>query len=316
MCRVAPGAWVFPLIFMLVVIGSCRSEPQDGPSAGVDTALASGPRFLLTVADVGFSTPESVLHDSEADVYLVSNVNGPPVEPDGNGFISRVSPRGQVLDLRWIDGTLPGVTLNAPKGMAIVADTLFVTDINCIRRFHRVTGAPLHDLCLEDATFLNDLTSTPQGDLYFSDSGTDNRPGAVYFLRRTADVPQKVVLANGTILEGQVLGGPNGVYADGRGLYVATFGSGELFLVTPDGELVQLLPPSEMGIDGIVSLEDRGILFSSWGDSTVYWLHLDETLSPLIENIEAPADLGYDAIRDRVLIPLFRANEVIFLEMR
>ena len=70
----------------------------------------------------------------------MANINGAAAEKDGNGFISRVSPQGVVLDLKWIDGASPGVTLHAPKGMAIVADTLFVTDIDCIRRFHRVTG--------------------------------------------------------------------------------------------------------------------------------------------------------------------------------
>lgn len=310
------GKWVPILIVVPLVIASCGQEPQDDLQLEVDPAVEAGPPFSLTVANAGFSTPESALHDPEADVYLVANINGSPADQDGNGFISRVSPIGEILDLAWIDGSLPGVTLNAPKGMAIVADTLFVADIDCIRRFHRVTGAPLQELCLEEATFLNDLAATAGGDLYFSDSGTDQSPGAVYFLRQTADVPQKVALSDGTVLEGESLGGPNGVFADRRGLYVATFGSGEMFRVTPDGERLQLLFPSEMGLDGIVSLEERGFLFSSWGDSTVYWIHSDGTVSPLIENVEAPADIGYDAIRNRVLIPLFRANELILLEVR
>jgi sugar lactone lactonase YvrE len=313
---VTRGRWVPILLALPFVMASCGREPQEEPQRDVELAQEAGPPFSLTVADVGFSTPESVLHDPDADVYLVANINGAPVDRDGNGFISRVSPEGKVLDLTWIDGAIPGVTLNAPKGMAIVADTLFVTDIDCIRRFHRVTGAPLQELCLEDATFLNDLAATPLGDLYFSDSGTSQSPGAVYLLRQTADVPQKVVLADGTVLEGESLGGPNGVLADRRGLYVATFGSGELFRVTPEGERLQLLFPSEMGLDGIVSLEERGFLFSSWGDSTVYWIHSDGTVSPLVEKVEAPADIGYDAVRNRVLIPLFRANELMLLEVR
>ena len=67
----------------------------------------------------GFSTPESVLHDPEADIYLVSNINGSPLERDGNGFISRVTPDGKVETLKFIAGGVKGVTLNAPKGMAI-----------------------------------------------------------------------------------------------------------------------------------------------------------------------------------------------------
>ena len=275
-----------------------------------------GPPFSLTVSGVGFSIPESVLHDSASDIYLVANINGAAAEKDGNGFISRVSPQGVVTDLKWIDGGSSGVTLNGPKGMTIVADTLFVTDIDCIRRFQRETGAPLRDLCLEEGAFLNDLTSTSGGDLYFSDSGTEDSPGAVYFLRQLAEVPQVVALADGTILMGFELGGPNGLHVDDSGLFVATFGSGELFRVTPQGERLQLLPPSEMGLDGVVSLGERGVLVSSWGDSAVYWIQPDGTVQPLVEGIEAPADLGFDLGRKRILIPHFLTNELTIREVR
>ena len=76
---------------------------------------ASAPRTAIVMTEVGFSTPESVLHDTQADVYLVSQIHGMPLDPDGDGFISRVSPDGQVAELRWIDGRAEGVTLNAPK---------------------------------------------------------------------------------------------------------------------------------------------------------------------------------------------------------
>ncbi len=311
-----PSRGFFLILSAPLLIASCDRELREEPPMEMEPLEAPGPAFSLTLADVGFATPESALHDPVADVYLVANINGNAAEKDGNGFISRVSPAGVVTDLKWIDGMAPGVALDAPKGMTIVADTLFVTDIDCIRRFHRTTGQPFQELCLEGATFLNDLTSTRRGDLYFSDSGTAGSPGAVYFLRQTADVPQKVVLADGTVLEGESMGGANGVFADWRGLYVATFGSGELFHVTPEGERLQMMGPSEMGLDGIVSMEEKGFLFSSWGDSTVYWIHSGGTVTTLIENVESPADIGYDAIRNRVLIPLFMSNRLMLLEVR
>lgn len=310
------GKAVFLAVAALFALPSCGQVPEGDPESEAPPTEESRPPFMLIVSDVGFSTPESVLHDPEADVYLVTNINGSATDHDGNGFISRVSPEGRVLERAWIDGADPGVTLDAPKGMAIVGDTLFVTDIDCIRRFDRLSGAPFQDLCLEEATFLNDITADHRGDLYFTDSGTNQAPGAVYFLRQTADVPQKVALADGTLLEGEDLGGPNGVFADRRGLYVTTFGSGEIFRVTPEGERLQMIFPSEMGLDGIVCLEERGFLFTSWGDSAVYWIHSDGTVTALAENLEAPADLGYDATRNRALIPLFQANELVLLEVK
>lgn len=306
----------FPFLVLSLLVAGCGQVPGREVREEEEVQETLGPQYSFTISDVGFATPESVLHDPASDAYLVANINGAAAEKDENGFISRVSPQGVVLDLKWIDGASSGVTLHAPKGMAIIADTLFVTDIDCVRRFNRVTGAPLLDLCLEEATFLNDLTSTSRGDIYFSDSGTEGFPGAVYFLRQFADVPQVLALADGTMLSGAELGGANGLFAGQQGLYVATFGSGELFRVTPQGERLQLLPPSEMGLDGIVSLEERGVLVSSWGDSAIYWIQPDGTAHPLLENVEAPADIGYDVGRNRVLIPRFLANELTILEVR
>ena len=81
-------------------------------------------------------------------------------------------------------------------------------------------------------------------------------------------------------------------------------------------ESVQLLPVSEKGLDGFVSLEEKGFLFSSWGDSAVYWIRADFNVTVLVGDVEAPADIGYDMSRNRVLIPLFRANELRLREVR
>ena len=91
---------------------------------------ATSQGFVLS--GVGFSTPESVLYDPEADVYLVANIHGGPSARDGNGFISRLSPEGEVIALKWIDSAAEGVTLDAPKGMALVGERLFVADIDVV----------------------------------------------------------------------------------------------------------------------------------------------------------------------------------------
>ena len=63
------------------------------------------------------------------------------------------------------------MTLNAPKGMALRGDTLFVADIDILRMFNRRTGAPLGgvDVAERGATFLNDVAVGPDGSLYITD---------------------------------------------------------------------------------------------------------------------------------------------------
>ena len=133
----------------------------------------------ITVAEVGLQTPESVLHDPVADVYIVSNINGSPTDKDNNGFLSRITPDGEVAELKWVEGGRDGVTLHAPKGSAIKGDTLFVADIDTVRMFHRETGAMLGARGVPNATFLNDMTVGPDGTVYVTDMGV--RAGAQGF---------------------------------------------------------------------------------------------------------------------------------------
>src|SRR5256886_13499427 len=47
--------------------------------------------------------------------------------------ISRVRPDGAVENLKFIEGGHNGVTLHAPKGLALLGDTLWVADIDVVR---------------------------------------------------------------------------------------------------------------------------------------------------------------------------------------
>src|SRR5438105_1560066 len=124
------------LVSAVLCVACKKNEPAVQPSAA---APLPEPMVLRD----SFRTPESVLFDEQADVYLVSNVNGQPTVKDNNGFIARVRPDGHVDSLHFIQGGRGGVTLNAPKGMGIRGDTLFVADIDEVRMFSRTSGAPL-----------------------------------------------------------------------------------------------------------------------------------------------------------------------------
>lgn len=273
----------------------------------------------IDVADVGFMTPESVLHDSIADVYLVSNINGSPTEDDDNGFISRVTPDGQVGNLRWIDGADPSFNLHAPKGMAIRGDTLFVADLECLRMFHRVSGTAEGVLCLEGVTFLNDVAVGPEGSIFVTDTGmemgadgnlTPSGTDAVY------RYPVRQGLQGATIAKNANLGGPNGIAVGSRGIFVVTFRTGEIMALTPSGDRTTVLPGSaNRQLDGIVFLPDGGFLFSNWADSSVWRVGGDGAVTQIVQDVASPADIGYDARRNRVLIPLFTENRVVIRDI-
>src|SRR3989449_7983980 len=113
-----------------------------GPAPAAAPTLPPSPGATKLTMVEGFLTPESVLHDPAQDIYFVSNINGGPTAKDNNGFISRVRPDGAVENLKFIEGGHGGVTLHAPKGLAIRGGTVGVTGIRHVRSFDAENRAP------------------------------------------------------------------------------------------------------------------------------------------------------------------------------
>ena len=80
------------------------------PAAAVPVAAAPTPPPPTPAWRVteGIATPESVLYDAALDRYLVSNINGKPVDADGNGYITEIGGDGKVTRAKFIEGA-PGI---------------------------------------------------------------------------------------------------------------------------------------------------------------------------------------------------------------
>ena len=111
----------------------------------------------------GFSNPESVELDVSHQVLYVSNVNGGPLDKDGNGFISKISKDGKLEQLKWIEG------LSAPKGMVITGFKLYVTDIDKLVEIDTRTGRIENRYDAPGSVFLNDTAVDKAGNVYVSD---------------------------------------------------------------------------------------------------------------------------------------------------
>jgi hypothetical protein len=300
---------------LAIVLPSCAQTDDDDAGAAGDTAsgtAGSGP--LTRIADIGLETPESVLYDEQGDVYIVSNINGAPLTADGNGFISRIRPTGEVESLKWIDGGADGVTLNAPKGMGISGDTLFVADIDTVRAFHRTTGASLGAYGIEGASFLNDVAVGADGVVYVTDTGMD-----ASFSETGTDAVHRMVGGQPMPFVGgaDVLMRPNGIALGGDDVFVVPFGGNTILRFPRNGgepETVATLPAGQL--DGIIRTSDGTLLVSSWEGQAVYRVSPDGQVSTVVENVEAPADIGWDSRRRRLLIPLFNGNRIEIREIR
>ena len=293
----------------------------DSPRAGIatgDTARRA-PTRVLTI-EGGLQTPESVLHDRDLDVYFVSNINGNPSQKDGNGFISRVRPDGTIDSLRFIAGGRGGATLNAPKGMVVRGDTLWVSDIDAVRAFNKRTGAPITSVSLaaQNPSFLNDIATAPDGGLYITDTGiriaSDGSMTATGTDRvlRIGPINRTITV----IAAGDSLMRPNGIAWDDANnrMIIVPFAGSTIRAWSTETEQVTRVADGVGQFDGVVVTGDGRMLVSSWADSSVH-VFANDTLDRAITGVNAPADIGWDAQRNRVLIPLFNDNRVEVWEL-
>lgn len=248
--------------------------------------------------------PESALYDTDRRIIYVTNIGGDPTEKDDNGYISTVSPEGQLVEAKWATG------LHAPKGMALSGDTLYTADIDALVAIDPETGEILERYPGEGASFLNDVTADEAGRVYVSDSQT----GALYRLSGGSfEVWQEDVPS------------PNGVWAEDDRLVVAAGpadaedpGSERYLQVTSfDGGALEPLGDETPlgGLDAVVPDEQGGYFLSDWGGAVVMHYHPERGATTLAELTQGTADLDYAASEGLIFLPVMMSDRLVAFQV-
>ena len=291
--------------------GMRRANAVDGVATGESVSSA---RFSRAIG--GFQGPESVRYDEQADAFLVSNIAGYGSVKDGNGYINRMSAADPASAIVFIQGGANGAVLNAPKGMALSGDTLWVTDIDVLRAFDRRTGAPLTsiDFTPHGAVMLNDIAVAPDGTLRITDTGILMLPEGV---KHTG--PDRIFKlgpghAVSVVASGEELRQPNGITWDaaGKRWIVVSFDSfvGEIATIANGDSARRVIRRGKGRLDGVEALPDGTIIFTSWIDSSLHAIDASGKEQTLVRQLPEPADIGIDTKRNRVAIPLSMLGQV------
>lgn len=285
-------------------------EPESPPPAEGAVMLSGAPAPPIFVRGIGLARPHTAAYDDARDEYLVSNVQGLAGAADGDGFISRFAPDGTLVDLKFIQGGEGGAVLNAPKGMAIAGETLFVADLNVVRRFDRSSGSYQGQVAIVAATYLNAVSAGPEGRLYVSDSGWQTKGTELEPSGKDAIYAVDAAGGASVLAEGPALGQPCGLLADASGVWVVNQ-RGQLFHVDHDGTLGPPVSLPGQRLEGVARTGAGRFLVSSWDRTTVFVSHSaapQAGFEAFITDLQSPGGLGYDPRRRAVLIPLFEQD--------
>jgi sugar lactone lactonase YvrE len=153
----------------------------------------------------GFKMPESVVYDEKRQKIYVSNINGGPLERDGNGSVSVLNADGSNVTVDWVEG------LSSPKGMDLFGNKLYVADVGDLVVIDVDSGEITARYPAPSSKVLNGLDVTEDGTVYVSDW----LGSKIYVLK-----DHKLELW----LEDAKLNLPNGLFAADGYLYLGTWG--------------------------------------------------------------------------------------------
>ena len=267
-----------------------------------------------------FSAPESAYYDAASNAVFVSSINGQILEKDGNGYISRLTPDGKVVNAKWATG------LNGPKGLRSVRGTLWVADIDEVVSIDIASGRITSRVKVDGATFLNDLATAPDGTVYVSDSNLSR----IYAVK---DAKSSVFVEGGDVVEQ-----PNGVLVDGTRLILGTIGpaaaagpgagrgpapapapargrgsapSGHLFAFDlKTKQRTQLTTEAVGGIDGIEPDGSGGLLVTDVIGARLLHVAKSGQVKVLAQFSAGGADFGYIGAKRIAIVPFLFGNNV------
>jgi DNA-binding beta-propeller fold protein YncE len=265
------------------------------------------PEPLKVVWEVkeGLSNPESAYLDAKSGHLFVSNVAGGPAEKNGEGYISKLSPKGEMLEAKWFTG------LNAPKGLRSHNGVLWVSDIDELVAISIETGKEVQRVKIEGAQFLNDVAVDDAGAVYVSDM--------------PASRILKVVDGKATVFaEGEELESPNGLLVDGDRLLIAAWGYAADFNPKTPGRLLSLdmktkkvtpITKSPTGnLDGIELDGKGGYIVTDWKAGKVFHISAEGKTRLIAQHEQGAADHAYLPEKKLFILPHMMENRVTAYE--
>lgn len=258
-----------------------------------------------------YDAPDQVVWHKKSGTWFVSNLGGGiSLARDGVGWITRLAADGRVTDARWLAG------FDAPSGMVATDDTLYVCDRDGLVEVDIASAAVRKKHPLPDALFVNDVARAADGSLYVSD----------FFGNRIYRIPPGGVPE--VFLEGEELNTPDGLFIEGRTLYVATWGkisNKATFATSRKGKILMIdlktkaIRPYVKGVEEVGNMEGLtkagGAFYATdWARGALLRI-TPGGFTAILTGLSHPTDPDYSPELGLLAFPQHGTNQVLFLKI-
>ena len=285
------------LVFCLFVFSSsCQEVHTKKHSVNATDSHFPIALTLQWETDTLLTTIESVVYDSEHNYIYTANINGHFMNKDGNGYISKVSAAGEIIEMKWVKG------LDAPTGLGIYQGKLYTTDIDKIVEIDIANASIDRIYPIDGAKALNDVAIAEDGTVYVSDTGGNQifslKDGQIMLVKDNIDTP-------------------NGLLVQGNQLMVSQWNPKAISILNLNNKVLSPFVNGIEGPDGIEVLEDGSYLVSGF-NGLIYHVSKNGAkrliLDTTKEKIQA-ADIDYIAESSLLLVPTMSTNKVFAYEV-
>ncbi len=251
--------------------------------------------------------------ESNDKIYF-SNFGGEnlnPLNTDGKGYIMKIVDNNPEV-LIPANGDL-----NAPKGMNIEDNFLYIADVGCVMVYNlKDTTPPLKLELPEGNLFVNDI-AIEDNNAYISVTNS----GKVFKL----DISNPANLSKDMIVEYATVSGANGIVIEDKTMYIASYPAdgvttdkNTIYIIKNiDNPKVEKLISRQGQYDGLALSDKKDRLyFTNWIDGEVGYIVLD-TKEVVIMDINytfaGPADMTYDD--GKLYIPDLPNSKIVTIDV-